>query len=380
MFKILILAFLACASATDFRKMFSEAMDKYRVKNGIEEMEPAARRKMRFEAFVKFAKLTAAINANKNSTFKSINNFLSILTDEERQSRLGLNITGELSTGSLNEQPALTTNLQVAQSRDFSSKISPVKDQGSCGSCWTFSATAALEGEIYFTTGTEGVSLSEQEYMECSTYYDGCGGGWMEDCYTYSVREGRIAPTNAYLYSGRDAMWCQSSGRANALTQTNIKIIGNIPIQGDYNLLQYADQHIVSVAISVVDSFYGYSTGVYNEYYCDQVNHAVAVVGFGSDYWLVRNSWGQAWGTKGHIKMSRYIDNICGISSYAIIPKVQCADENCRRPDIGGGGEEFDDGNDDNNDDGNGDCNADAGLVFCYDCNCCKHIHMCYDY
>ena len=378
MFKILILAFVACAGATDFRKMFSEAMEKYRDQAGISETEPTARTKKRFEAFVKFAKLTAAINANKKFTFKSVNNFLSILTDEEKQSRLGLNQTGQLSS-SMYEQPALTSNLQAARSRDFSSKISPVKDQGGCGSCWTFSATAALEGEIYFTTGTEGVSLSEQEYMECSTYYDGCGGGWMEDCYTYSVREGRIAPTNAYLYSGRDAMWCQSSGRANALTQTNIKIIGNIPIQGDYNLLQYADQHIVAVAISVVDSFYGYSTGVYNEYYWNQVNHAVAVVGFGSDYWLVRNSWGQAWGARGHIKMSRNVNNICGISGSANIPRVECANNSCRSPDIGAGGEEFDAGGD-NSGGGSGGCNADAGLVYCYDCYCCKHIHMCNDY
>ena len=123
MFQLIIIAFAACASAEDFRKMFSEAMDKYRVKDALLKTEPPAIRQKRYESFVKFAKLTDAINANKELTFHSTNNFLSILTDEERTAHLGLNVTGHLLMDVSDEKRDLMANLQVAQSRDFSKKI-----------------------------------------------------------------------------------------------------------------------------------------------------------------------------------------------------------------------------------------------------------------
>ena len=83
--------------------------------------------------------------------------------------------------------------------------ISDMKDQGGCGSCWTFAATAALEGETYFKTGAKGVSLSEQEYMECSTRRDGCQGGWMES----HTRPGVAYPGLIRLWR----LWCACAQR-----------------------------------------------------------------------------------------------------------------------------------------------------------------------
>ena len=360
-----------------YRSEFEVAVKKFGAHNHLKSESKLAH-KNRYKAFCKFAKKVEKINRNKDTTYLAVNNFMSILTEEERKSYLGLNITGyevsrdSLTLMALQADDAGDMELQVASSKDNSKKISDVKDQGGCGSCWTFAATAALEGEIYFTTGEAKVSLSEQEYMECSTDRDGCQGGWMEDCYKYSIENDRIAPTSAYRYNEIDSRQCNARGKANALTQTNTRLTGNVNIKGDSQLLKFAEKHVVSVAIEVADSFMVYGGGVYNEEDCmNQVNHAVAVVGYGkqgnSKYWKVRNSWGKVWGDQGYILMSRDINNQCFISTYSHIPEVECRDNNCEAPNDG---DDSDDGGDDTDSDCvdlYDDCPAWASYDYCTD-------------
>ena len=348
MLSILILVLATTAINTkDYRLDFDAAYAKFSARDGLLRSEPPAVHLQRYASFCKFAKTVDDVNANNELTFSAENNFLSILTDEEKKSYLGVNLTGHFHEEKTNK-PKLLTVGQVAESRDFSKKIGPVKDQGNCGSCWTYAATAALEGEIYFTNSIEDVSLSEQEYMECSTTSDGCSGGWMEWCYDYSKDSGRIAPSTAYPYEQKDTMRCRASGKANALMDTNTKVTGNIKISGDAELLTYANKHIVSVAIKVVSTFHSYKKGIFNDKSCNEqpVNHAVAVVGYESEFWLVRNSWGAGWGDDGYIKMSRKINNICHISTHSHIPKVECRDNSCTAPviDNDDGGDEESDG------------------------------------
>ena len=334
MLSILILVLATTASsAKDYRLAFEAAYAKFSARDGLLRSEPHKFHLLRYLCFCKFAKTVDDINANNKLTFSAENNFLSILTDDEIKSHLGVNLTGHFREVITNKRAPLTVG-EVAESRDFSKKISPVKDQGNCGSCWTFAATAALEGEIYFTNSIKEVSLSEEEYMECSTTSDGCSGGWMEDGFDYSKDSGRIAPSTAYPYEQRDSRRCRASGKANALEDTNTKVTGNIKISGDAELLKYASEHIVSVAIKVVSTFHSYKKGIFNDNSCNQQqpDHAVAVVGYRSDHWLVRNSWGAGWGDKGHIKMSRKINNICHISTYSNIPTVECRDNSCTAP------------------------------------------------
>jgi len=312
--------------------------------------------------------------------------------------------------------------------------------------------------------------------MECSTSRDGCNGGWMEDCYTYTQKNDRIAQTSAAPYKAKDSMKCNYEKVANAMTQAGVKLTGNIKIYGDAKLLEAAASHIVSVAIWVGSKFMSYKEGVYKDNACNRSpNHAVAVVGYGSlegkKYWKVRNSWGTGWGNKGYILMDREKDNMCYISRYSHYPAVECRDsDNCKPANIdddsddsddGDDGDDSDDGDDgDDSDDGDdgddgrelcktkiplvgkcfkklnqaekscdesgiencaivkmnkkcwyaesdadsdkkfieimmpcgnddeegedsddgsadGECDANAGLVFCKDCDCCMHEHMC---
>jgi len=459
---LVLTALAAVAYGTDFRAEYQKAYAKYGRSDGLLMSEPPQVAAQRYKSFVEYAKVVEAVNADDSIPFMAENNFLSILTADERLTHMGFNASGHEN----DEAPPMmmsSGNVKVAKSRDFSGVISGIKNQGNCGSCWTFAATAALEGEMYFKNSKKGISLSEQEYMECSTRRDGCQGGWMEDCYTYSRTQDRIAPTSAAPYKGKDSRRCSYGNVANALTATGVKVTGNINIKGDKMLLQYASSHIVSVAIKVSNKFMVYKSGVLVDSSCNvQPDHAVAVVGYGVQkdrpYWKVRNSWGTGWGDKGYVLMDRAKENMCMISTYSHIPRVECRSGNCKEanPNDGSDGGDDDGGDDDGGDDDGGDdgkdiilchtkiglgtcekseaaakktcekkniseekcviakvkkcfyapsgkdqagrsyvdvmmpckdkddkddskCDAAAGLVFCKDCNCCKHEHMCHN-
>ena len=358
---LLILTALVAGALSDRRSDFRAAMEKFAQADGLPMSEPPSVVRARFQAFNQFADVVDEVNSNPDIPFTSECNFLSILTEEERKAYQGFNASGHEADAAELVDERLVLRQNIPESRDFSDRIGGIKDQGSCGSCWTFAATAALEGEMYFVNSKKGMSLSEQEYMECSTTRDGCNGGWMEDCYTYTQKTGRIAPTSAAPYKGKDSRKCNYGKVANAMTQANVKLSGNINIRGDAKLLQYAAKHIVSVAIWVGTKFSSYKTGRYVDKGCNkQPNHAVAVVGYGKlggkKYWKVRNSWGTGWGNKGYILMDREKENMCYISRYSHIPKVECRNDKCKSINPDDGSDDGDDGNDgDDGDDGDDD-------------------------
>ncbi|KAI5567742.1 hypothetical protein BDE02_13G111900 [Populus trichocarpa] len=163
--------------------------------------------------------------------------------------------------------------------------VTPIKDQGQCGSCWAFSAVAAVEGINKIKTGKL-VSLSEQELMECDVSSDtqGCEGGDMKITFQYIKKIGGITTENDYPYKGKDGTCQKKKTRDHA------------------NRVQAAvAQQPVSVAIDAGNfEFQLYSSGIFSGSCADQLNHGVAAVGYGEsrgrEYWLVKNSWGRDWG------------------------------------------------------------------------------------
>ncbi|XP_023682543.2 digestive cysteine proteinase 2 [Paramormyrops kingsleyae] len=205
--------------------------------------------------------------------------------------------------------------------------VTPVKDQGFCGSCWAFSTTGAIEGQMYKTTGRL-VSLSEQHLMDCSRSYGtyGCSGAWMANAYDYVVNNG-LPPENSYPYSAVDNQHCYYDSN---MIVARIRDYRFIPA-GDDEALANALVAIGPITVAVDadhPSFLFYSSGIYNEPDCrpENLNHAVLLVGYGregkNDYWIIKNSWGAGWGEGGYMRMSRRRENACGISSYALYPVV----------------------------------------------------------
>ncbi|EDL93863.1 rCG24278 [Rattus norvegicus] len=205
--------------------------------------------------------------------------------------------------------------------------VTPVKNQGQCGSCWAFSAVGSLEGQIFKKTGKL-VSLSEQNLVDCSWSYGnlGCNGGLMEFAFQY-VKENRGLDTGeSYAYEAQDGL-CRYNPKYSA---ANVTGFVKVPLSEDDLMSAVASVGPVSVGIdSHHQSFRFYSGGMYYEPDCSstEMDHAVLVVGYGEEsdggkYWLVKNSWGEDWGMDGYIKMAKDQNNNCGIATYAIYPTV----------------------------------------------------------
>jgi cathepsin L len=205
--------------------------------------------------------------------------------------------------------------------------VTPIKNQGQCGSCWAFSTTGSLEGQHALKTGTL-VSLSEQQLVDCSGSYGnhGCEGGLMDYAFRYIEANKGDDTESSYPYVAHDER-CHFKSADVGATCTGYKDVEH----ESESALQEAVANVgpISVAIDAGhSSFQMYRRGVYYEPSCSQtrLDHGVLAIGYGvygtEDYWLVKNSWGTSWGMKGYIMMSRNRNNNCGIASQASYPTV----------------------------------------------------------
>lgn len=219
----------------------------------------------------------------------------------------------------------------VPETQDWREKgaVSVVKDQGNCGSCWTFSTTGCLESAHYLKTG-EMPLLSEQQLVDCAQDFNnnGCSGGLPSQAFEYIAYNGGIESEDDYPYMAVDQECNYDSSKVAAT------VIGAVNITAyDEDQLQTAVglMNPVSIAFQVYGDFKEYSGGVYTSQDCasdpDSVNHAVLAVGYnhdeesGLDYWIVKNSWGSDWGLDGYFYIEKG-SNMCGLSDCASFPLV----------------------------------------------------------
>ncbi|PNX97664.1 cysteine proteinase [Trifolium pratense] len=215
----------------------------------------------------------------------------------------------------------------VPSSLDWRKKgaVNSVKDQGQCGSCWAFSTIVAVEGINQIKT-QKLVSLSEQELVDCDTELnEGCNGGLMEYAFEF-IKQNGITTESNYPYAAKD-------GTCNVQKENKpvVSIDGheNVPANNEAALLKAAANQPISVAIDAGGSdFQFYSEGVFTGECGTELDHGVAIVGYGTTqdgtkYWTVRNSWGSEWGEQGYIRMQRDIsqkEGLCGIAMEASYP------------------------------------------------------------
>jgi len=282
----------------------------------------------RYSIFKKNLDLVIANNAANTGFKMETNKFADLSKEEFAKLYLGTRVKKTSSPCDAHTERQLKTLAAAAPtSFDWRTKgaVTPVKNQGQCGSCWTFSTTGSTEACHFLTTGKL-VGLSEQNLVDCVSADQGCNGGLMTDAFTYIISNGGIDTEASYPYTAEDGTCSYNAANRGATLKSYTTVISG----SESDLLLKAVTGPTSVAIDAgVESFQLYSSGIYNEPQCsntiNSLDHGVLVVGWGvssngTDFWLVKNSWGTDWGMSGYIEMSRNLNNQCGIATAASIP------------------------------------------------------------
>merc|ERR1712023_301689 len=212
--------------------------------------------------------------------------------------------------GTLEETP-----VEAGATIDWTTKgaVTPVKDQGQCGSCWAFSTTGGLEGAWEIATGSL-VSMSEQQFVDCSKQNSGCNGGLMDTAFSWA-RSQNIATESSYAYTARDGT-CKSSF-TTAIPSGGVT--GYKDCSGTSALTNALQSRPVSVAIQADQSvFQQYKSGTITSGCGSNLDHGVLAAGINSDGSIkVKNSWGSSWGANGYVNITT---SQCGINHHPLIP------------------------------------------------------------
>jgi len=294
-----------------------------------------------FKVFASNLKKIVLHNLKKDKTYTmSMNEFGSMTEDEFAAHYLGAR---EPEKGSVFASIAprityLRPEVSMADpptSWDWMEKgmVTPVKNQGSCGSCWAFAAVGAMESAYAIKTGKL-MEFSEQMLVSCDDTDFGCQGGWMDNAFDWVNKVGKgICTSSDYPYtSGTTSARgeCQASSCSVVEGSAPSGFVG-IPAS-EAAILAAVHQHgPVSVGIQADQAaFQFYHSGVLTGTCGTRLNHGVLITGYGVDsatntlYWKVKNSWGAGWGEEGYVRIQRGkrwpIGGQCGIATHASYP------------------------------------------------------------
>jgi len=254
-------------------------------------------------------------------------NHMSDWTNDEYKQLLGFK-------KSMQRQNKYTNNTKMVQSNELPASVNwvtdgavtPVKNQGQCGSCWSFSATGSMEGR-YQIKNKSLVSFSEQQFVDCSGSFgnQGCNGGLMDSAFQYAEKTA-IDTEAQYPYTGRDGT-CKVPVAGTA----TVKSFQDVTPKSPAALAAAVAEGPVSIAIDASGiAFQLYFGGIMKHFCGTSLDHGVLLVGYGTDngtdYWLVKNSWGASWGEKGYFRILRSMDQegkpgVCGLQLQPSYPE-----------------------------------------------------------
>ncbi|XP_020575303.1 zingipain-2-like [Phalaenopsis equestris] len=289
----------------------------------------AAEKARRFSIFKANVEYIESANAKPDRKYRLAVNRFADLTNEEFGSTLNAYLERSLRRNYETFRYGNVTDVPDEMDWRRLDAVTPIKSQESCGSCWAFSAVAATEGINKIKTGNL-ISLSEQELIDCDVNGrdHGCRGGTTNGAFSFIVKNGGITMDTNYPYAAVDGT-CDKEKAATYNAAATIRGYESVPSNSELSLMKAAANQPVSVLIDASGmDFAFYSGGVFMGVCGTHLNHAVTVVGYGTDYdgtsyWLVKNSWGKHWGEEGYMRMQRNIEakeGLCGIAMFPIFP------------------------------------------------------------
>ena len=211
-----------------------------------------------------------------------------------------------------------------------SNYVTPVRDQGQCGSCYAFASMAMLESRLLIASkGSLHKIFSPQDIVSCSRYSAGCNGGLPYLIAGKYAEEFGVVEEECFPYQAKDSV-CDEPTNCTRYRATNYKYVGGYYGACNEQEMIAALQHgPISVAFKVTADFQQYKSGIYQHTGLTDkfnpfrpINHAVLVVGYGEEngvkYWIVKNSWGIKWGEDGFFRIIRG-KNELNIESMAVM-------------------------------------------------------------
>ena len=319
---VLVLALVACQTDLDslIFQQFQKFIKKYQKK---------------YESINEFLARYEVFRRNVMDTFKEENSLyrtgitkFSDLTKQEF-AKIYLNLNYD-ALAMANFDPTIVKISNAAPDaydwRDYG-RVSPVKDQASCGSCWAFSTIANLEGLYYAEKGVM-KTFSEQMLVDCDTSDSGCNGGLMQYAFTWLKKNGIMLDSD-YPYTGTKGTCKSDKSKYVDMSVTGYKKLGS-----SWSTWSAVDEDEIKeflyetgpLAIALNADYLSYYTGGIVDYTSSQcpssgINHAVTLVGYGTDessgmdYWIIKNSWGSDWGEYGYFRIRRG-NGTCGVNCY----------------------------------------------------------------
>ena len=303
------------ASSANLGRMFRTWMNEHNIQYETSEHEGNA-----FDKWVDTHNYIDRVNS-MNLTYQLGHNQFSALSHDEYLNMVrgyrGLQVRSPNSFRGRNRNLQETTGSAAPTSVDWveAGAVTAVKDQGQCGSCWSFSTTGALEGAFYLKQGTL-VSFSEQQLVDCDTYSNGgkdhgCNGGLMDNAFSWIGKNNGLCTESDYPYvSGTTQTAGSCAKKCGLVAGSDVVKYVDVAANSDGAMMSALSVQPVSIAIEADQrDFQLYKSGVFTGTCGTNLDHGVLVVGYGSidgtDYYRVKNSWSTTWGDQGYIYLAR---------------------------------------------------------------------------
>ncbi|KMZ75027.1 Cysteine proteinases superfamily protein [Zostera marina] len=332
MFILFIMTTVVCSSSSNITIKETTLEDRYKKWLGrYGNLRPSNMRNMdlksRFEIYKHNVQFIDKFNS-ENHSFTLIDNQFADMTNREfKATYLNHEITENPTQYCENVSVDISQAVKPPPvSLDWRKKgaVTSVKDQKKCGSCWAF-ATAATVESLTFQKTYQLLNLSVQQLVSCDGSNDGCKGGYGDKAFEYIKKNG-LATSDDYPYTAKN-----STCKSNFSKAATIDGCKSVESHSEEQLLYAVAKRPVYVEINsaFIKQYRFYHRGMYSCSKCvvHKLNHAVVVVGYGhngsSDYWIIKNSWGENWGDDGYMMMSRNVcdgQGTCGITEYPSYP------------------------------------------------------------
>ncbi|OQR95342.1 cysteine protease family C01A, partial [Thraustotheca clavata] len=282
------------------------------------------------ERFAATKKIVDELNKQHPEAVFSTDNQFALLTEAEFAAYVKGSFkldTPKRQLRSDNIQMQLTPEQQQSGSVDWSTNkcMSPVRNQGQCGSCWAFASVGAVESAHCLVTG-QLLDFSEQQLVSCaSSAGQGCQGGWPNKALDYIAQTG-LCTESSFPYTSGDS---GQNGQCTNCSKTKVSVGKSVDIQGESALQSALDKQPVTVTVEAGNNVWrNYKSGVVQSCPGAQSDHAVIAVGYGSasgqNFFKIKNSWGANWGEQGYIRLQRGVSGkgMCNVAQGASYPSM----------------------------------------------------------